>query len=267
MQDHIHRFRHHDIEGAIIRVLEDEELTVNEFLSEEHQLEDGNVYEFAYTCCYLKHRGKHILVDAGFDPDTTPGALESIDVFPEDIDLVLLTHADRDHVAGVLMHDGTLTYPHARHVISKQVWEHLSDPSTLEALDDERRAFYHKLARALDSSIELIDDESDIADGIRFIPHDGHRAGHAVYEFASSETPLIHSGDAFFHPIFAEHPDWANLTDSAPELAVESRKNLVERASTSAALILSTHIPFPGIGQIRKLDELLYQWIPIELGF
>jgi len=266
VQDLLYPFRHEGIEGAVIRVLEDEALSVNEFLAEVHQLDENDEYAFAYTCCYLKHQGRHILVDAGFDPDTTPGALESIDVFAEDIELVLLTHADRDHVAGLLMHDGSRTYPNAQHVISKEVWNHLSSPETLDALDAERGRFYRKLIRALDESIQLCDREMDVADGIRFIPSPGHREGHAVYEFASEGTPLVHTGDSFFHPLFAEHPDWANITDNNPIGGADSRKLLVPRLAKSNAMILSSHIPFPGIGQLHKIDDASYQWSPLTMA-
>ena len=255
MEDLLHQFRHEDIEGAVIRILEDEVLSINEFLAEVHQLDDGDEYEFAYTCCYLKHRGRHILIDAGFDPDTVPGALESIDVYPEDIELVLLTHADRDHVAGLLMHDGSLTYANAQHVISKEVWDDLTNSETLDALDNERGRFYRKLIRVLDDSIQLYEGESDVVEGIRFIPSPGHRVGHAVYQFTSEGTPLVHTGDSFFHPLFAEHPDWANVTDSIPIGGVDSRKLLMARLAESNATILSTHSPYPGMGQLKKIDE------------
>ena len=265
MQEQIHRFRHHDVEGTVIRIMDDEILSLNEFLPEEHHLDVGDEYEFAYTCCYLKHRGKHILIDAGFDPDTVPGALESIDVLSEDIDLVLLTHADRDHVAGLLMSDGSFTYPNAQHVIDKELWDNLSDPATLEALDDERGAFYCKFVKLFDKAMQLCEQEKEIFDGIRFVSSPGHRIGHAVYEFATEKSPLLHTGDSFFHPIFAEHPGWANVTDSIPEQGVESRKLLVARAAESDALILSSHIPFPGIGRLKKIEDLLYQWTPAEI--
>jgi len=265
VEDLLHQFRHEDIEGAVIRILEDEALSINEFLAEVHQLDEGDEYSFAYTCCYLKHRGRHILVDAGFDPDTTPGALESIGIRPEDIEMVLLTHADRDHVAGLLMHDGSLTYPHAQHVIGKTLWDNLTDPATLDALDDERGRFYRKLTRVLGESIQLCDGETDVVDGIRFIPSPGHRVGHAVYEFASNGSPLFHTGDSFFHPLFAEHPDWANITDSIPAGGVDSRRLLTKRLVQSNATILSTHIPFPGIGRLRKIDDTTYQWLPLTM--
>ncbi len=263
MQDLLHRFSHENIEGAVVRVLEDEILSVNEFLAEVHQLDFGDEYEFAYTCCYLNHQGRHILVDAGFDPDTPPGALESMDVAPEDIELVLLTHADRDHVAGLIAHDGSPTYPNALHVLSKDTWDHLSRRETLDALDEERRRFYQKLVRTLAESIRLCDGDSVVAEGIRFIPSPGHRVGHAVYEFASAGTPLVHTGDSFFHPLFAEHPDWANITDSIPASGVASRRLLVAQLADSNAVVLSSHSPFPGIGTLKQAGELTYQWVSL----
>lgn len=251
MEKQLHPFTHHDVQGAVIRILDDEILSLNEFLPPEHQLADGDEADFSYTCCYLCTKGKHLLIDAGFDPDTTPGALEALDVSPEDIEWVLLTHADRDHVAGLLMPDGSLTYPKARHVIGKELWQHLSSPETLDALDSERRAFYVKLINALDESIQLCEGPTDLGDGIRFIPCPGHRVGHAAYEVSTSATPLIHSGDAFLHPVFFDHPDWPNAIDTDPERAVVSREILVARAVESHALILATHLPFPGMGFIR----------------
>jgi len=258
--DNVYRFTHEDLEGAIIRVLDDEAISLNEFLPEEQHLSASSEYLFAYTCCYLVHRGRHILIDAGFDPDTPAGALESIDVSPEAIDLVLLTHADRDHVAGLLMPDGTWAYPNARHVIGKELWSNLRKPETLDALGDERRPFFRRLVRAFDDHMHLCEDACEVVDGIRFVLSAGHRIGHAIYEFATQGTPVFHTADSFFHPIFAEHPDWPNITDSIPNQAVESRKLLVARATDTNALLLSSHVPFPGIGRIET-DGATYRWV------
>ena len=262
MLENVHRFTHEEIEGAIIRIIEDEILTTNEFLSEEHKSDELDEYSFAYTCCYLRHRARHVLIDAGFDCDTTPGALESIGVAPEEIEVVLLTHADRDHVAGLLMPDGTFTYPNAQHVIGRELWENLRKPETLAALDGERQAFFRRFVHAFDDHLQLPEDESEVIGGVLFIPSPGHRTGHAVYEFATAGAPLLHTGDAFFHPVFAEHPDWPNVTDSLPDLAVMSRIELVERAVEANALVLSSHIPFPGIGRIEPANGA-YRWVPI----
>jgi len=264
MDPQIYAFEHHDVAGAIIRVLEDEELSLNEFLTKDRQSEDVEDYAFAYTACYLNHRGRHILIDAGFDPDTVPGALESLGVAAEDIEFVLLTHADRDHVAGLLMQGGGLTYPTAEHVIGQMLWENLSRPETLDALPEDRAPFFRRLVSAFDDTIRRCADGETVADGIRFLLHHGHRVGHAVYEITAAGASIVHTGDAFFHRVFAEHPNWANPTDSLPAEAVESRSRLVPMLADTGALVLSTHLPFPGMGFIRR-ETNGYHWEPFSL--
>lgn len=264
MQEQLQAFTHHEIQGAVIRVLADERLSVNEFLEKEHHLEFGDEYAFAYTCCYVRHRGCHILIDAGFEPDTPAGALEAMDVAPDEVGWVLLTHVDRDHAAGLLLPDGSLAYPSARHVVAKELWDHLCRDETLTALAPDREAFYRRLLVALESKIELVHGMAELSDGIRFIPCPGHRIGHGAYELACSHEPLIHSGDAFFHPLFAEHPDWRNVADSMPAQAAKSRRHLVEHIVRSEALVLSSHMPFPGIGRIRRTGEAFDWQSPVE---
>jgi glyoxylase-like metal-dependent hydrolase (beta-lactamase superfamily II) len=258
MIENVYRFRYEDVEGAVIRIGDDEELSLDEFLPVEHRLDGEPDYPFAYTCCYVHHRGRHVLIDAGFDPDTVPGALDALDVAPEEIELVLLTHADSDHVAGLLRNDGSFTYPNAQHVIGFALWDNLRKPETLEALaqfGEERQAFFRKLVRAFDNHLLLAKEEEAVADGIVYVPSPGHRVGHGIYELETTGASLLHTGDAFFHPVFAEHPEWPNTTDSLPDQAVESRKVLVARAADANALVLSTHIPFPGIGRIERADD------------
>jgi len=262
--ENVHRFTHGDVEGAVIRIMEDEIVSTHEFLPDELKLVAPKDAIFSYTCCYLRHRGKHVLIDAGFDPDTVPGALESIDVEPEEIEVVLLTHADRDHVAGLLMTEGTSTYPNAQHVIGRELWENLRRPETLDALDEERAPFYRRFVAAFDDHLRLCEGDTEVLPGVRFVPSPGHRVGHAVYEFESdSGKPLLHTGDTFFHPMFAEHPDWPNVADSLPDQARDSRTAVIERAAASGALVLSSHVEFPGIGRIDRHGEA-YKWVPIS---
>jgi len=135
--------------------------------------------------------------------------------------------------------------------------------TAVDALDEERGAFYRKLVNAFDDHLQLCEGETEVLPGVRFIPSPGHRIGHAIYEFDSdseaANPPLLHTGDAFFHPMFAEHPDWPNVADSLPDQARHSRIAVVERAAASGALVLSAHVEFPGIGRIERHDEA-YKW-------
>jgi len=63
--------------------------------------------------------------------------------------------------------------------------------------------------------------------------------------------------------MYAEHPDWPNVADSLPDQAIASRIEVVERAAASGALVLSSHVEFPGIGRIERQGEA-YKWMPIS---
>ena len=271
MTERIHRFTHHDITGAVIRILDDKAHSLNELLDAEYQLRTDRTVPFSYTCCYVHHRGRHVMVDAGIDGDEVAAALAELDVTPADIDLVLITHVDRDHVAGLIlqMGDGVLAYPNARHAIDAGLWAELHEDETYNGLPKHLQRLFRALVARMEDRIILCHGEEALADefdGITFVPCPGHRPGHGAYEFATtgeddSETePFVHVGDAFLNPFFVEHPDWPVVGDSLPDEAIESRRALIERLNASSALAIATHFPFPGLGQILADGETA-EWI------
>jgi len=271
MTERIHRFTHHDLSGAVLRILDDKPHSLNELLDDEYQLRTDRSVPFSYTCCYVHHRGRHVMVDAGIDGDEVAATLRELDVTPDDIDLVLITHVDRDHVAGLIlqMGDGVLAYPNARYAIDAGLWAELQKDETYDGLPKHLQRLFRTLVERVADRIILCPGEGPLAgeyNGITFIPCPGHRPGHGAYEFAASEEdgaeaePFIHVGDAFLNPFFVEHPDWPVTGDSLPDQAVESRKRLIDRLNASSALVLATHFPFPGLGQVLA-DGDSAEWI------
>ena len=89
-----------------------------------------------------------------------------------------------------------------------------------------------------------------IAPGVRLLPLPGHTPGHMGVAFTSGQEMAIYVGDLVHHPLQIEHPDWSPIFDSLPQLSRETRRYLVERARREHSLVLSYHLPFPGIGHI-----------------
>ena len=268
-EETMHLFDHHDLTGAVIRILDDEPHSLNELLDEAHQQEPDQVLPFAYTCCYIHHRGRHVMVDGGLDGDEVIARLSELGVSPDAVELVLITHVDRDHVAGLILQvgDGELTYPNAQYAIDAGLWVELHKDETYHELPGHLRRLFKALVARLEGRVILCAGEAEIGtergapDGIAFVPCPGHRPGHAAYEFQTQGTPVIHTGDAFFHPVFIEHPDWPVTGDSHPAQAVESRKALIARIAERDAHMLGTHMPWPGIGQLLA-DQDSAMWIP-----
>jgi len=245
----LHLFDHGGTTGAVIRILPDSNRSLNELLPEELQQTPDKELPFAYTCCYLNHRDRHIMIDAGIDGDEVTASLAELGIAAEDIELVCITHVDRDHVAGLLLQigDGELAYPNARYAIDADLWAELHKPETYEELPKHLRRLFQRLKELIEDRVILCDGESEASDGITFVPCPGHRPGHAAYEFATQDTPILHIGDAILNPIWIEHLDWPVTMDTDPEGAMESRKKILERAKETGALVIGTHMPWPGL--------------------
>lgn len=248
MNERLYRFEHGDASGAILRILPDETRALNDLLPEAFHQADNPRITLSYTCCYLQHQGQHILVDAGIDGDEVTALLGDLGVSPEEIELVCITHVDRDHVGGLLLQigDGELAYPNARYAIGSDLWTELHKPETYDALPKHLRRLFQRLKELIEDRVILCQGESKVAKGITFVPCPGHRPGHAAYAFATDETPILHIGDVALHPVWFEHLDWPVNGDSLPEQAMESRRLILDRIRTTHALAFGTHLPWPG---------------------
>ena len=253
----LHLFTHGGTTGAVIRILPDDSRSLNELLPEELQQTPDQKLSFAYTCCYLNHRDRHVMIDAGIDGDEVVGALSEVGVAADDIELVCITHVDRDHVAGLLLQigDGELAYPNAKYAIDTDLWIELHKPETYDSLPKHLRRLFQRLKELIEDRVILCDGEMEVIDGITFVPCPGHRPGHAAYEFATDDTPILHIGDAVLNPVWIEHLDWPVTMDTDPEGAMESRKMILERAKKTGALVIGTHLPWPGVIDSADITE------------
>ncbi len=215
----------------------------------------GNL-ELALTCLLVRVGDRTILVDTGYGalPDRPEvgqltHSLAKIGVAPRDIDTVVISHPHGDHIGGTTVGTGEaaqLMYPAARHWLGQADWEHFSTPEMLQ-----QRGLVDKLMPLANAQrLDLADGEQEIAPGVRLLPLPGHTPGHMGVAFTSGQEMAIYVGDLVHHPLQIEHPDWSPIFDSLPQLSRETRRDLVERARREHALVLSYHLPFPGIGHI-----------------
>ena len=252
MTEHIHRFEHHDLRGAILRLIDDEPHDLHGLLDENQPLPETRSLPLSYTCCFAEHRDRRIMIDGGFEAEKVASQLSDLGVRADSIDWVLITHGDRDHVGGLLTSSRDLTFPNACHVIDASLWTAFNEPGALDHLEEERRTFYLDLLERLRDVIHPISEvEAAVAEGIRFIAAHGHRVGHAVFEIETSGSPFLHLGDLAFHPLFLEHPEW-HVADEDKAQAEESRRSLSMRASQAKARVAASHFPWPGLGSIQE---------------
>jgi glyoxylase-like metal-dependent hydrolase (beta-lactamase superfamily II) len=208
------------------------------------------------TCLLVTVGDRRILIDTGFGPRPDNPAvghlaesLAELRLSPADIDTVVVSHPHGDHIGGAtagIGEEARLTYPEARYWLGRADWDHFSQPEMVS-----QRGLADKLLPLANAQrLDLADGEQEIAPGVRLLPLPGHTPGHMGVAFTSGQEIAIYVGDLVHHPLQIEHPDWCPTFDALPPLSRETRRNLVDRARREGSLILSYHLPFPGIGRV-----------------
>jgi len=185
-------------------------------------------------------------------------------VEPADIDTVLLTHAHPGHVGGTLDDNGSLLCPNARYYLSKDEWEFWTAEVAFARAPERHVTIARKRLEPIRDRMQLVEGEREIVPGIRLVPAPGHTPGHMVVSVSSGGASLLHIGDAVFHPLHLEHPDWTSIYDVSPKQAAASKRDILDRAARSKAWVMGHHLlPFPGLGYVPR-SESGWQWRPIE---
>lgn len=211
---------------------------------------------------------QQVLIDTGVGRDLySPPAcllerLQAAGTPRATIDVVILSHADFDHIGGTMDESGNPAFPNARYVLPREEWAFWSGkPKRLQpnaAYDEEFRKMAHDIPHTrlaqLRDRLELIDTEVEIVPGIRVIAAPGHTPGYTVIAVSSGNQEFIYIGDLIYDPKDIEKPYWYSVFDFHPEQVVVTRNTVFEQAARQKALLMASHIPFPGLGYVSKRE-------------
>lgn len=196
--------------------------------------------------CYLVETGdgKHILIDSGFPPDVAPAPgtphaeneknvieqLASLGLQPDDIDLLICTHFDIDHVgyhdaftkAELIVQSAHYTLArsgHPRFAAARTHWDH----------------------PALHYS--LIDGDTEIRPGLTLLETSGHTSGHQSVLLRLPQTgPVLLAIDAvMLQSVFTpERTAWP-MDENEEQLRASTRKLLEMVEREKVALVIFGH--------------------------
>lgn len=212
--------------------------------------------------------GRTILVDTGLGPkpadapETPWGQLmqefTTYGVKPADIEMVVMTHAHRDHVGWNLMAQGgryTPTFPNARYWVSAKDWEACHNSELQERFPNAPTCVWPLEELGL---LQLMDGEYSLTRSLTTIPTPGHTPGHMSILITSQGERALILGDVAHNPAQVHETDWVSRADMDPEETRRTRRSLMERLEREGMVVAAGHFPAPGFGKVIRLEGRRY---------
>jgi len=224
-----------------------------------------------YNNLLLRADDKYILVDAGIRKPIGElcAGLEELKVEPSDIEVIVITHSDRDHIGGILDEQCEISFPRASYVMLESSWQYWSSQegraelTRLNRWTPEKTQFAWETYSKVIDLIRVVKPGEEFIRGLRLIPAPGHRYDHSILRVSSSDENLIHIADSLAHPLFMGDRGWYSTYDADPPQAIETKIKLLNMCAAENILVFGSHFPFPGLGYVQQgLGRWI--WQPIK---
>lgn len=232
--------------------------------------EDPDHQTSYYNPLLIQTDEQMILVDGG-ETNTrhahagqTAARLLDLGLHPAEISDVIITHAHGDHILGLFEpSSGDPLYTNATHWINEAEWAFWTDFDRLKRWGigpsgEETAA----LLRRFEKRLKRFKTDGSIFPGITPIAAYGHTLGHSCLIIENDGEQLFHGVDLVHSPIQFPHPEWAVKFDTDPRQARATRQALFEKIAEEQWLTLFYHLPYPGLGKLKRRDEG-FAWQPI----
>ncbi len=182
----------------------------------------------------IKTNGKTILFDAGLGPSRNGqllNELSKINVTPEQIDYVYITHFHGDHIGGMLNADGEKVFTNAEVYVSR-----LEKESDLGKGEQAVKMF-----EKYGDKIHVFNFGDKLPEDVLAIDAVGHTPGHTAFQKGN----LLIIGD-LMHALALQlkYPEYCPNFDGDKEKAIASRKRILEYAKTNGLTISGMHLPY-----------------------
>ena len=205
---------------------------------------------------------KLVLLDAGGATLVGPGTgrltqgLAAAGVEPSQIDEVYITHCHGDHLHGTVKADGSALFSNAVLRIAQQdvdYWLSADVEAAAPAAQKARFVPAKRAKAAYGDRLRPFKQGEELTPGITSVAAVGHTPGHTCYMVTSGTARMLAIGDMIHvAPVQFAQPEVTIAFDWEQPKASSSRISMFDMAAKENILIAAVHLPFPGLGTLRK---------------
>lgn len=211
--------------------------------SRKYPVNDANQIELACEPILIQYAGKNYLVDTGVgagklnekqlrnfgvsEESSLEQSLAELNMKPEDIHSILMTHLHFDHAGGLTKWQGDKlvpVFPNATIHATQIEWDEMREPNIRS-----RNTYWKENWEAVAHLVEPFVDELEVAPGLKMIHTGGHSNGHSIIRLEQNGEVVLHMADIM--PTHAhQNPLWVLAYDDYPMTSVFAKEKIMKEA-------------------------------------
>jgi glyoxylase-like metal-dependent hydrolase (beta-lactamase superfamily II) len=203
-----------------------------------------------FNVMVLRIGAELIMIDAGCGTVFGPAGghlvanLAAAGVKPEQITAIIVSHMHGDHFGGLLDANGAVVFKNAKlfiHRVEHAYWTEKGDENVQSYLN------------AFKGKWQLIAGGEKLLGGLEIMDAFGHTPGHLAVAITSGDEQLLHFVDVVHnHVLSFAHPEWVMKFDVLSDVAIATRKRVLDRCAADRTRVWGAHMPFPALGRVRR---------------
>jgi glyoxylase-like metal-dependent hydrolase (beta-lactamase superfamily II) len=213
----------------------------------------------------LKLRDQVVLIDSGTGGHPIYGngngrlfeSMAAAGLDRKAVKTILISHLHGDHIYGLMNNETSAqVFPDAEIVVPAAEMKWWTRPG-VESIDlgPTRKGLAQRIRATVATwkNVRLFEGEPELLPGVRAVEAPGHSPGMVTHLVSSGGRQFLISADVVnLSPHIQTNPEWQLAIDQDPQMAVETRKKIFERAVADKLMISGTHWLMPNAGTLAK---------------